>query len=471
MVLRPPVAFRDRLVAATQALLGVTEHALNARPIGGTLDLEDDVVQRIRQQHGGQLQPLPVTRTRWFLADLETAQVMADRGDMTLAAQLCASMRRDGMIGGLLKTRTSGLVALPKRWRGHAEAIEALKAENGTRSVFDEMFPPSELALLAADGITVGVGVGELCKVPGRDYPILQRLSPEFLRYRWNDGKWIFRSVAGDIEINPGDGRWVLHTPGGLQAPWQSGIWPALGRAFIGKEHALLHRANYIAKLANPARVAHSPSGAETSERAGFLSQLIAWGINTVIELPPGWEADLLESNGVGWEVFGKEIETSDLESMISLAGQVVTVTGGTGFANADIHKTIRADLIKETAEALSQTICAQGIPAWAYERFGEDTLKECPRFVWDTDPPEDRDSEAKALEGFGKAIIALTAALAPYGLQPNITEIAQRYGVPVEQQAEAVKKALAAAAAANTNAAAPAAPETAEPAGAADAA
>lgn len=459
------MALAERLVAATRALLGVTEAHLQSKPQGYAREIDDPEVAKLRLLHGGQLQPIPTTRTRWFLADLETAQLLADRGDMTLAAQLCRSMNRDGMIGGLLKTRTSGLVALPKRWRGHGAAIEDLKSDNGSRSVFDEMFPPAELALLAADGITVGVGVGELCPVPNRPYPVLQRLSPEFLRYRWSDGRWYFRSIAGDVLVEPGNGRWILHTPGGSQAPWQSGIWPALGRAYINKEHALLHRSNFSAKLANPARVAMSAQGAEHGERAGFLQQLIAWGINSVFELPPGWEVKLIESNGRGWEVFSKEIETSDLESMIALAGQVVTVTGGTGFANADIHKTIRADLIKETAESLAHTVCSQGIPPWLYAVHGPEALAESPRFQWDTDPPEDRDSEAKALLGFGQAILSLTQALAPYGQMPNIAEIAQRYGVPVSMQSEAVCKALAAEAAANANASA--SPTNTEPAGA----
>jgi hypothetical protein len=428
------VALRERVTEAARALLGVSPYA--RAPQYGQ-DIDAPLVERLRTYLGGQLQPLPNTRTRLYLADLESATLLADRGDLSLCSQICSAMRRDGMLNGLLATRTAGLVALPKRWRGRADIVGALKAENGTRSLFDEMFPPSELALLAADGIAPGIGVAEMCVVEGRPHPVMVRLDPEFLRFNWQEQRWYYLSVAGPIAIDPGDGRWILHTPGGRLTPWRYSVWSALARAFITKEHAMLSRANYAAKLANPARVAKTPQGAAEEHRFGFIGNLIAWGLNTVIELPAGWEVDLLESNGRGWEVFGKEIETSDLEIMIALAGQVVTVTGGTGFANADIHQTIRSDLIKQTGDALAQTINSQGIPPWEFKLFGAGAFAETARFSWDTDPPADRKDEAAALQSLAQAIPAITQAYAAEGLAVDAVELANRYGIPLKVQGQ----------------------------------
>jgi len=423
-----------RVADAARALLGISAYTQQG-PQYATVD--EDSAARIRKALGGQLQPLPQTPTRLYLSDIETATRMADGGDLSKIGQLWRAMRRDGMLGGLLKTRTAGLVALPMRWRGSQEIIEALTTDNATRTVFSEMFPATELALLAADGIGCGVGIAELVPVVGRDYPVMVRLDPEFLLYRWNEGRWYYRSVAGLLPVTPGDGRWILHTPGGRQNPWQFGAWPALARAAITKEHAMLARGNFAAKLANPARVAYAPAAATEAQRLGFLARLIAWGVNSVFELPPGWEAKLLESNGRGWEVFGTEIETANLEIMIALAGQVVTVTGGTGFANADIHQTIRADLIKETAEALAHTINTQGLPQYVVTHHGVEALEESVRVEWDIKPPIDQMQAAEAMTKTAEAITAMVAALAAAGIVLDVREIINRFGVPVVEGAK----------------------------------
>lgn len=424
--------------SALGALLGISAYQRPPPSAGPSLD--DAQVERLRETYGGQLSPLPQTQTRWYLRDLEAAVHEADVGDISAAARLYRSFRRDGVLSGLLSTRTGGLVRLPKRFRGDAEVKEALEKTDGlnSRSVFDDMFPSSELALLAADGICLGVGVGELVPVEGRDFPVLVRVDPEFLRYRWNENRWYYVSIVGLIPITPGDGRWVLHIPGGRMAPWQNSLWQALGSAWIAKSHAVMHRANYSAKLANPARAAVAPSGATELQRQGFLASLISWGVNTVFELPPGWDVKLIESKGEGYQVFQQEIAACDNEIVVALAGQTVTTDGGTGFANAEIHRSIRADLIKETADSLAYTINTQGIPQYVAAHFGFDKLESGGAIVeWDVTPPKDYKSEGEALKAFGDALTTITAALSPFNRQVDVGALCNRFGVPIEQDTD----------------------------------
>jgi hypothetical protein len=410
------------------ALLGISAYQA---PPSDLPSLDDADVRKRREKIGGQLSPMPVTKTRWYLADLESAMFAADAGDLSRAAQLCRSMRRDGVLAGLLSTCTGGLVRLPKRFSGNEEICRDLEGRDGVRSKFDHMFPPSELAMFEADGELLGVAVAERVPVPGSD-PVFTRLDPEYLRYRWNENRWYYVSVIGQIPITPGDGRWILYTPGGRIAPWQNGLWHALGRAWINKEHALLHRANWEAKLANPARAAYSPAAATETQKQGFLSNIIAWGVNTVFDLPPGWEVKLIESNGRGWESFTKTIEWAEREYMIGLAGQVVTVTGGTGFSNADVHKSIRADLIEARADSLAFCLNTQGIPAYVVEHYGSDALDETACIEWDTTPPRDLAAEATALAQAATAITGLTTALQPYKRVLDLEELAHRFSIPL---------------------------------------
>ncbi|MDB4992951.1 MAG: Mu-like prophage FluMu protein [Myxococcaceae bacterium] len=411
------------------ALLGVSTYA--AAPANQP-SLDDGSIERLRAVLGGQLSPLPTTRTRWYLADLETAQHAADAGDISIAAQLWRSMRRDAVLAGVLSTRSGGLVHLPKRFSGRADIVKALQGRDGVRSVFDAMFPPAELELLGSDGIGLGIAVGEMQPVKGRDYPVLVRLDPEFLRFRWNESRWYYQSVAGSLPITPGDGRWVLHVPGGRVAPWNNGLWQALGRSWINKEHAQLHKANWEAKLANPARAATAPIGASEAQRVGFLQRLISWGVNTVFELPPGWDVKIIESNGRGHESFETTIDRSDREYMIGIAGQVVTVTGGTGFANADIHKSIRADLITSTGVGLANTVSTQGIPPYVVRGWGVEALDETAVVEWDTRPPQDQKADADAIGALGEGIEKANAALAPYGVRVDAPELARGFGLPL---------------------------------------
>lgn len=422
------MAFLDRI----RALLGVSTYAL---PPSTDPGLDDASIEEIRKVYGGQLSPMQQTRTRWYLADLETAEHLADQGDLSMAAQLMRAVDSDGVESGLMSTRTGGLVRLPKVFRGDEEMVNSLKAGGDVAaSVFDEMFPATELAKLAADGVKLGVGVGEMLQVEGRDFPVFVRLSPEFLRYRWSENRWYYQSIAGLIPITPGDGRWILHLPGGRNNPWQNGSWRAIGKAFIRKEHANLHKDNWEGKLANPARVAFAPAGGTDEQAQSWFRKVMAWGINTVFGLKPGYDVKLLESNGRGADSFRETIKEQNNEFMIAICGQTVTTDGGTGFANADIHKSIRADLIKETADALAYTINTQGIPAWVMMTYGEDALERRPTVEWDVTPPKDRNSEATAMGAVGTAIKQLTEALQAHGLKPDAKMIAERFNIPVKQ-------------------------------------
>ncbi len=423
------MGLRDTLQKAARELLGVSAY----QPPDNKFQtaVPEAVVEKIRETVGGNLQSLPTTRLRWYLEDLERAQYSADAGYMGPAAQLCRAMRRDGYLEGLMKSRAKGLLRLPKRFYGDTQIAEDLRSRNGTRSVFDEMLPPAELELLDGDGVKLGIGVGEFIPVPGRSYPVFCRLEPEFLQYRWAENRWYFLSLAGALPITPGDGRWVLHVPGGRLTPWSSGLWPALGSSFINKEHAKLYRSNYCAKLANPARLAYAPGGATEAQRLGFFQKLLAWGVNTVLELPPGWEAKLLESNGRGWDVFQRQIETSDTEYMISIAGQLLTTKGGTGFDGQDNAEGIRQDLIQADGDALAYTLNTQALPQFILSHYGEEALHHPTIVEWDTGSGADKERETRTLGQSADAIARLTVALAPYGKRVDIDEMTVRFAIP----------------------------------------
>lgn len=386
---------------------------------------EEEAAEKLREKLGGNISRRVQTPMRWYLHQLEIAREQADQGRLTDAAKLWRAIRSDGVVSGLLSTCTDGLVRLPRTYAGSDEQVAAL------RPIFDLQFPPSELALIAADGRGLGVGIGEFIPVDGRDYPVLVRLEPEWLSYDWRKNQWYYAVEGGKLPVIPGNGRWVLHVPGGRVNPWQHGLWYALGDAWIPKTHAKSYRSNWESKLANPARVAVSPSGASEEQSQSWFERVMAWGVNTVFGLKPGYDVKLLESNGRGYEAFGETIKTSNEEIIIALAGQLVTTTGGTGFANADIHKSIRADIIKAIADSLAHTVNTQCLPQWIVTHYGVDALDQRATVSWDVAPPKDREAEGRALGALGQGIRELSAALRDYGRDVDIDTLLSTHGIP----------------------------------------
>lgn len=405
----------------------------------GLPELDDPLTQHLRATYGGQLTPLPTVRTRWYLRDLETAQYNASVGNLAWAGQLAVAMDSDGVLKGVMSTRTGGLVRLPKKFRaakgerGQA-MIDALQAGGEqARSVFDEMCPPTELEALMSDFVKLGVGLAELVQVEGRDYPVLVRRLPEFLFYRWSENRWYFRTLNALVPITPGDGQWVLLT-GGREAPWLGGLWRALGRSYITKDHARNHRDSWEAKLANAARIATTPAGATDAQRRSWFNKVAAWGINTVFALMPGWDVRLLESNGRGADSFIKTIAEQNQEIIMAISGQTVTADGGVGFANADVFDSIKADLIQRDGDALAHCINTQVIPAWVLNTYGEEALADCPTVAWDTTPPLDQKAVADSLSAGAKAIVDCHAALRAVGStrQMDVEALCTKFGIPL---------------------------------------
>lgn len=387
------------LFGARPALSRVGEPITNAERESGAMAVAGQVVQ------------IPHTKSRWITAELDDAESLADNGDLSMAAALINAMRRKGIVAGVMSTRAS-VVQLPRLFGGNPDAIAALTADDGTnRKVFDLMLPPAELAALGIDGFTLGVGVGLLEPVPGRDYPVLRRLDPGGLRWLPGEGRWYYQTLAGMVAVTPGDGRWVLHIAGPVVHPWRFGLWRALGAAFIRCDNAASLNSNWEATLANPARVAVAPQGAADEQKQAWWRALLAWRPNAVFGVTPGYDVKLLESNGQGSDSFNRTITREEREIVIAITGSTVLVDGGTGFANADVHAAIRRDLIASDADALAFTCNTQVLPQWCAQRFGGALGEHAATVAWDVTPPGDRKAFAEASAAEAGAVSAWATA------------------------------------------------------------
>jgi hypothetical protein len=430
------MAWYDRIAA----LLGISGYS---RP-GRELARDPAEVERRRRAVGGQIQLPSQPQTRWYLDDIEEAELDASRGILCRASRLVQAVRSDGIVQGALQKRTA-FVRLPRIFRGRADS--SLSAEivrslqvGYERSLFDEMCPSSALESIAGDGIFLGAAIGYLQPVPGRDHPVLVRLSPEFLRYSHFEDQWYYSTTVGELPITPGDGRWVLHLPGGRLAPWEFGCWRAVGQAWVRKDHAANALDAWESTLANPLRIAVAPRATDADGLVQFFEQVLSWGRNTVISMLPGYEVRLVESNGRGADSFRKTIEAAEREIVIALLSQTVTTDGGTGFANAGIHEHGEASLIGKTAASLAHTLSTQVLPPWIVGRWGEEALDEACVMSWDIAPVRDLEARARALSTVATAIEALGRALTsnPAGAaQLDLDALMSEFGIPLRRAPE----------------------------------
>lgn len=357
------------------------------------------VAAPLRRALGAPRAPIYPLRAEWYLGNLVSAMRAADTGMMRDAAQLAEAFSVDGRISGLLGTRAEGLLRLPQTWtsdRGETPLARWLRED------WSRLVPRDELSHFIKDRIKMGFAIGELIDAPGGGIQF-NRLPPEFVQIIPTTGEIFYLGEP----VTPGNGRWVVWTSTAI-APWRNGIWPALGRAFIAKDHAYFLRENFSMTLANPARVIEVPEGDTDDEMQEFYAQVAAWSANTVFALRPGHKISIAEANGQGYQVFQNTMEAADADVAMAICGNVVTSEGANGFFNPEVFNKIQGNLIAGDGE-VANVITSQVIPWWQREEaVSEEERRE--RITWwiDTEDPRDRMSRlAMKTQGINTARLA----------------------------------------------------------------
>jgi phage gp29-like protein len=374
----------------------------------------------------------------WTPATLRSTVRDADTGALARVADLVDALRSDDRVQGVLSTRSHGLLGLPLTFYGGRRQVKALegqrsqRGDSGIPGDWWKMFPESELAQLVEWGILLGVGLAERVHQPRsiaeRDTPKIKVWNPRWLRWDWSTQTWRLQTSDGEIEITPGDGQWILYTPYGSNRPWMYGAWRSIAFPWVLKQFALHDRARHSEVQGSAVRVGSAPEGATEASRKGFLRSLRSMGRDNAFVMPAGYDYKVVEANSRTWEIYGAQIEWADRAIAITLTGQFVTTEGTKGFSNGNIHAAVKEDLIQFTAESLTTTLHEQGLRPWANDNFGSPEL--APHAHYDTEPPEDRKTQAEALEKLGNAIALLDVALSPSGMRVDAPELVGAFGV-----------------------------------------
>lgn len=383
--------------------------------------------------------------TEWDSVDLVKGALRdLEFGVLDQAAQVVDAMGRDDRISGCTLTRVEALPALPFTMATPEGAAEGSKADaiaEEASELFERMCPNAELLKLHHWGVHLGLGIGQNRweKTEGAWVPTLHVWHPRMARYDIDREKLLIQTRQGEMEIVPGDPRWVVYAPYGLKRGWMFGkvrslYVPWLVRQWGWRDWARKSEVHGIA-----IRKAFTPTNADEKDKERFLKEVARLGRESVIRLPRpvnkdegGFDLELLEAEVEGHLVFKDLLAETNSSIAITLIGQNLTteVKGG-AYAAAQVHQNIRADILRGDAQNLGLCLQAQVLGPWAKFNHGDAALAPLP--TWSTDPPEDKAQAGTALKNLGDGLTALRHA----GVKPDVDAIVKAHGVPVTGKAE----------------------------------
>lgn len=340
---------------------------------------------------------LPVrTFTDWSVSNVKAALSELEFGSFARAAMLADAMTRDDRVSAVLDTRVKGVLGLPLTFEpgaGRQKASVVKEIEAG----WWDMFPEDAVSDLLHWGLLLGVAVAEIeWELGDRWIPRPKVWHPQFLHYRWDERRYYVHTQDGPVAVTPGDGKWVLFTPGGDRRPWMGGLVRRLAIPWLIRNFALRDWARYSEVHGMPIRKAKVPANAKQEDKDIFLAQVEDLGNESVVLTPEGEKDgsgfDLLleEAKGDSWEGFERLMGKTETAIAVAVLGQNLTteVQGGS-YAAANVHDRVRLDYLEADTEGLSTTLRAQALGWWAEFNFGSRALAPWPRFET-APPPED---------------------------------------------------------------------------------
>lgn len=363
------------------------------------------------------------TWREWTPDLLRLAEISADRGDLSLAADLCDALVADAVIASKLGERVRSLVGAPITFvEGQGRSKKAAKKAAEAGEDFWRLLPDAEYTQLCGWGFLLGVGLGQMRdwapsgEHGGRVVPAaLDVWHMRDVRFLWDRRAWVARDALGrEVEVRSGDGQWFLFTPFGRSRPWVHGLWRQVARVWLLKNLAISEwqRANQ----ANAAKVvtANTPSAESDAlddytdaVRRRLVSELRAMGRNAVVALPPGLDLKLLEIGADTWESFNAQCALCDQLVAVAFVGSSLATSGDkASFASSQTGQEVKRDIRAGDANVEQTLVHDDVMRPWAHLNFGDAAAAPWPQRQVDPAPTL---AELNAqLLGFGQAIEAL---------------------------------------------------------------
>jgi phage gp29-like protein len=393
--------------------------------------------------------PQPVTQIgTWESARIVDAIIdEMEMGQFFNASLLVDQVLRDDRIRGVLTARIYGLLGRDFK----LEPATGIKGGEGRgRKIAEEieyywpeMFPHDALVELMTWGLLLGVGLAQVVtnRVRGESVTTIEVWHPQALRYDDERGVYLLQPKGmSEVEIEPGDGQWLLFTPYGRRNPGRRGLLRSLGSMYLDRRGERRDRARYSEIHGQPMRVGMSPVGATQEAVEAFARDLSPVGAEPVVVVRQGedgnkWDVKLVEASGKSQELFEQAIDELDTAIAVLILGQALSTDGQAGLgSNAEAGELVRIDIMRQDNDSLGSTLRDQVLMPYCEFTYGAADLAPYP--CWEVDPPEDMTEKAQELSTLADALSKFSTMSAPV----DVRAVLEAHKVPMLSEAEAAK-------------------------------
>lgn len=187
---------------------------------------------------------------------------------------------------------------------------------------------------------------------------------------------------------------WIVHkhrSRSGILA--RSGLMRTLVWPYLFKNYSVRDLAEFLEIYGLPTRIGKYASGADNKDKLTLLNAVREIGHNAAGIIPETMQIELLNAANGSADPFQAMIDWADkTSSKAILGGTLTSQADGKTATNAlgQIHNEVRHDLLVSDAKQLAGTLTRQLILPLLQLNKGNVDVSRLPRFVFDTQLPED---------------------------------------------------------------------------------
>jgi hypothetical protein len=337
------------------------------------------------------------------------------------ASLLSDAVWTDDQVATCLNTRTNALFSKPIEFLAQGEGTSKVDAEQGpveaarqvvkraVKALWNDILPLSAIREIFRWGVLTNLGIGELVwaqhgmpsavgeymaeKLPGVTapptllLPTIKSWNSQFAYWRWDTrSNWLIHQ-AGQVELHPGNGRWVTYAPQGHNHGFLYGAIRQLGALWLDRKFTYRDWARAEEKLAIGIIKATEPADADPSDKAIFENLVRNLPPEATVILPQlddkrKFDLEMMENQqvGSGWELFVKRGDKLDVNIAKLLLGQNLSTEAGgqhaqgsqgaAGTRASHIQDSVRKDYMFADSQSIGDTLKHQVLKPFVYQNF-----------------------------------------------------------------------------------------------------